>query len=56
MNANPPSTWSRFYFELHASAIRLRELMAKLEADTPQPPAPQPAKPKTKRGVSNEPV
>jgi hypothetical protein len=28
MSANPPKpTWSQFYFELHAGAERLRELM-----------------------------
>lgn len=51
MNASRPNTWARFYFELHASAERLRELMDRLAADsTPQPTQPaQPAKPKTKR-------
>lgn len=51
MSINPSNTWARFYFELHASAMRLRELMDRLATDTPQPtPAPQSAKSKTKRG------
>jgi hypothetical protein len=37
VNASPPNTWARFYFELHASAVRLRELMDRLAADQSTP-------------------
>ncbi|HLG90593.1 MAG TPA: hypothetical protein VI336_00290 [Candidatus Saccharimonadales bacterium] len=35
LNVNPlESTWARFYFELHASAERLREMMRNTPTDS----------------------